>query len=355
MNDAMVRGPIRRRGRLSVLLGDTILTDSAPIVVESTVCRCRRGTTPGRRRRISGYLTGTRVHAAWARAASPTSRVGVHPHAPQRRRGSVAITRMDPLKLHVRDDWRVLGYRSAWGMNSDPSTGWTFHDVILEAAPAARATAATPTSASSGTMPRSRCSRLERQLAHPLARRGARHRRDQPVAVPRRPRARRADRGAERRRPSVAAIPSTTPPSPCNRAVVPPGCRAPRGPTSCPSSGTTGWPYEDVEVTEQIIAENAKMAGDLGFGVVTVDAGWFGASDAGSDWQEQRGDWPASTTARFPSRLGALGDSIRAGGLEAGMWIEAEPWVARRCSAANTPRAAPLSRTASAPTRPIGS
>ncbi len=84
------------------------------------------------------------------------------------------------------------------------------------------------------------------------------------------------------------------------------------------------WPYEDQEVTEQIIAANALAANDLGIEIATVDAGWFGSADASSDWQEQRGDWASVNTERFPSGLTALGDSIRAAGVKPGIWIEAE-------------------------------
>jgi alpha-galactosidase len=84
------------------------------------------------------------------------------------------------------------------------------------------------------------------------------------------------------------------------------------------------WPYEDAEVTEDIIWENARIAADLGIEVSTVDAGWFGDSDSGSDWQVQRGDWHRTNTARFPSGLTVLGDRIRDAGTKAGIWIEAE-------------------------------
>lgn len=84
------------------------------------------------------------------------------------------------------------------------------------------------------------------------------------------------------------------------------------------------WPYEDAEVDEAVIAANAAVAHDLGIPIVTVDAGWFGAADAASDWQEQRGDWHLVNTERFPSGLPALGQAIRdAQGLP-GIWIEAE-------------------------------
>jgi alpha-galactosidase len=84
------------------------------------------------------------------------------------------------------------------------------------------------------------------------------------------------------------------------------------------------WPYEDAEITEQIIWDNATVAADLGIDVCTIDAGWFGDADAASDWQEQRGDWDHVNTARFPSGLAALGDGVRARGPRAGIWIEAE-------------------------------
>lgn len=84
------------------------------------------------------------------------------------------------------------------------------------------------------------------------------------------------------------------------------------------------WPYEDQEVDEDVIGANADVAATLGLSVATIDAGWFGAADAASDWQEQRGDWDLVNTARFPSGLAALGDRVRAAGLEPGIWIEAE-------------------------------
>ncbi|MFC0678778.1 alpha-galactosidase [Lysobacter korlensis] len=84
------------------------------------------------------------------------------------------------------------------------------------------------------------------------------------------------------------------------------------------------WPYEDVEVNEQVIWDNAAIAADLGIGVSTVDAGWFGDADAASHWQEQRGDWHHTNTVRFPGGLAALGEGIRAAGTKPGIWMEAE-------------------------------
>jgi alpha-galactosidase len=84
------------------------------------------------------------------------------------------------------------------------------------------------------------------------------------------------------------------------------------------------WPYEDAEIDEKTIWQNAAIAADLGIGVSTVDAGWFGDADAGSEWGQQRGDWHRTNTVRFPSGLAALGEGIRRAGTKAGIWIEAE-------------------------------
>lgn len=84
------------------------------------------------------------------------------------------------------------------------------------------------------------------------------------------------------------------------------------------------WPYEDAEVDEGVIAANADLASALGVGVVTVDAGWFGPSEADSLWSRHRGDWHLANAERFPSGLGSLGDRIRRAGARPGIWIEAE-------------------------------
>ncbi|QGN32748.1 alpha-galactosidase [Microlunatus sp. Gsoil 973] len=84
------------------------------------------------------------------------------------------------------------------------------------------------------------------------------------------------------------------------------------------------WPYEDAEVDENVIAANADLAAELGFGYATVDAGWFGPSDAGSFWSRCRGDWDLVNEIRFPAGLAALGSRIRRAGVRAGIWIEAE-------------------------------
>lgn len=91
-----------------------------------------------------------------------------------------------------------------------------------------------------------------------------------------------------------------------------------------PTEWNHWWPYEDQEVDEEVIRANAREAGQLGIEVATVDAGWFGAADAASDWQEQRGDWALVNTERFPSGLSDLGAAIADAGPLPGIWIEAE-------------------------------
>ena len=84
------------------------------------------------------------------------------------------------------------------------------------------------------------------------------------------------------------------------------------------------WPYEDVEVNEQVILENAKIAKSLGFEIVVLDAGWFGPIDADSHWHDVRGDWKERNTARFPNGLEFLGNKVRQEGIKFGIWLEIE-------------------------------
>ena len=97
------------------------------------------------------------------------------------------------------------------------------------------------------------------------------------------------------------------------------------------------WPYEDAEVSEQVIRDNAAVAFDLGMEVATVDAGWFGRPDKASDWQQERGDWSEVNTERFPGGLEQLGRDVRAAGPEIGIWIEAEAVGAKSQLRKNSP------------------
>ncbi|TFV81663.1 alpha-galactosidase [Microbacterium sp. dk485] len=91
-----------------------------------------------------------------------------------------------------------------------------------------------------------------------------------------------------------------------------------------PTEWNHWWPYEDVEIEEGVFLAEAAAAASLGLEVTTLDAGWFGRSDTGSDWQAERGDWSLVNTARFPLGLGALADGVRREGVEFGIWLEAE-------------------------------
>lgn len=91
-----------------------------------------------------------------------------------------------------------------------------------------------------------------------------------------------------------------------------------------PVEWNSWWPYEDAELTEEIVWANATLAAGMRIEVSTIDAGWFGASDPTSDWIHERGDWDLVNTARFPSGLRTAGEGIRSRGTKAGIWIEAE-------------------------------
>lgn len=84
------------------------------------------------------------------------------------------------------------------------------------------------------------------------------------------------------------------------------------------------WPYEDVEVTESVILENAQLARQLPIDSIVVDAGWFGESDLKTEWTKLRGDWNLVNLARFPSGLENLGQQIRDLGFSPGIWVEIE-------------------------------
>jgi alpha-galactosidase len=84
------------------------------------------------------------------------------------------------------------------------------------------------------------------------------------------------------------------------------------------------WPYEDAELNEVVFAENIEKAGQLGFEVCTLDAGWFGPSDAGTFWEHYRGDWHIVNQARFPNGIRRLADLTHARGMKFGIWCEIE-------------------------------
>ncbi len=67
------------------------------------------------------------------------------------------------------------------------------------------------------------------------------------------------------------------------------------------------WPYEDAEVTQDVIIENAKLAQNMAIDAIVVDAGWFGESKLDTNWTDLRGDWSLVNLARFPDGLEKLG------------------------------------------------
>ncbi|MDO8685414.1 MAG: alpha-galactosidase, partial [Clostridiales bacterium] len=90
-----------------------------------------------------------------------------------------------------------------------------------------------------------------------------------------------------------------------------------------PTEWNTWWPYEDVEVNEDIFKTNVDECAKLGTEVCTLDAGWFGRSDD-SHWYKVRGDWHKVNDKRFPSGIRALSDYVHSKGLKFGIWCEIE-------------------------------
>jgi alpha-galactosidase len=91
-----------------------------------------------------------------------------------------------------------------------------------------------------------------------------------------------------------------------------------------PAEWNHWWPYEDVDINEKVFAANIDEAARMGFEICTLDAGWFGPSDAGTHWYEYRGDWALVNTQRFPSGIRPLADRAHARGMRFGIWCEIE-------------------------------
>lgn len=115
----------------------------------------------------------------------------------------------------------------------------------------------------------------------------------------------------------------------------------PRTPASdaIPVEWNHWWPYEDVEVTQDVIIENAKLAENMAIDSIVVDAGWFGESKLDTNWTDLRGDWSSVNLARFPDGLRKLGESISAMGMAPGIWIELEAVGAKSELRKNMPEA----------------
>ncbi len=84
------------------------------------------------------------------------------------------------------------------------------------------------------------------------------------------------------------------------------------------------WPYEDAEINEDVFARNVVEAEKMGFEVCTLDAGWFGPSDAGTFWEHYRGDWRLVNQERFPGGIRKVADHVHACGMKFGIWCEIE-------------------------------
>lgn len=350
MTDAMLRARPDEGGRVTVALADTILSDSPALLVEIDrrpveAWREPHITTAADRVTIAGTLATSgrdaehQLHATWS--ARRIAGEPVWEHALVLRNDGehpVTITRMDPLSLAVGADWRTHAFHSAWGDEFRPLAGHAGHHLVLESRSGR---------SSHGMIP---WLGLERG---PLARTA------RPVPGDDQPRAAvtvapaysgnwhihamaggLVTAGISPWQFFVELAPGESVTAPSVVLTIAPTLDAaavalqravaadwlPRTPftDAVPVEWNHWWPYEDQEVDEQVIAANARVAADLGIEVATVDAGWFGAADPTSYWQEQRGDWASVNTARFPSGLAALGQSIRDAGVLPGMWIEAE-------------------------------
>lgn len=348
MAHATVRASSDEGGRIRVALTGTsgdegVVSDSTALIVEidrRSITRWQHTAVSddGTTITIDGLLEGAELNARWTArrlAGQPVWEFGLELRNDST--GPVTVTRMDPLSLVLADHgratsndtdgasgvWRSHSYRSAWGDEFRPETSHTGHDLVLESRSGR---------SSHGMIPWLGLEQPGRAISIAPAWSGNWHIHAMAGGV--------ISAGISPWQFFVELQPgqSVTAPSvvltlaetlddarlALQRAV---GAEIlPRTPftDSVPVEWNHWWPYEDQEVTEQIIAAIAQAAHDLGIEIATVDAGWFGSADADSDWQEQRGDWASVNTERFPSGLAALGDSIRAAGVLPGMWIEAE-------------------------------
>jgi alpha-galactosidase len=93
---------------------------------------------------------------------------------------------------------------------------------------------------------------------------------------------------------------------------------------SIPVEWNHWWSYEDDAISETVFCENVDVAARLGVEVCTLDAGWFGPSDAETHWHDYRGDWHLVNVSRFPNGIRPLSDWTHAKELKFGLWCEIE-------------------------------
>ena len=343
MTNALLRAHLGEGGRIAVSLDGSILSETTPITIEVDRRLSSAWVDPevgsatedlvSLAGTLAGLRQGARVHASWSArriAGQPVWECGLT----LRNDGPLPVTvsRMDPLSLSVGARWRTHAFRSAWGDEFRPISGHAGHDLVLESRAGRSSHGMVPwlglERGGTGTGPGDG----EESAAVAPAYSGNWHIHalsggmvtagvsPWQFAVELAP-------GESVTAPSVVltvADDLDTAAAAVQRAVA--ADWLPRTPftDSLPVEWNHWWPYEDQEVDETVIAENAQVAHELGIDVATVDAGWFGAADASSSWSEQRGDWSSVNTARFPSGLDALGRSIRDAGVHPGVWIEAE-------------------------------
>lgn len=84
------------------------------------------------------------------------------------------------------------------------------------------------------------------------------------------------------------------------------------------------WSYEDDHISEKVFRENVAIAAEMGMDVCVLDAGWFGPSDAGTFWNDYRGDWDLVNAARFPNGMRPIADDVHSKSMKFGMWCEIE-------------------------------
>lgn len=345
MTDAMLRAHSDDGGRLAVTLGDTILSDAAPLFVEVDRRPVDHWVAPriggtGDLITIEGTLAdtgeGTSLNAAWSARRVAGEAVwemgltlrndGEHP---------LTITRMDPLSLVAGPAWRTHGFTSAWGDEFRPLQGHAGHHLVLESRSGRSSHGMIPwlgierggegsgpgeggqSPAALTVAPAYSGNWHIHAMAGGFITAGISPWQFWVDLAP----------GESVTAPSVVLTVATTLDAAAvtlQRAVAADWLPRTAFTDSLPVEWNHWWPYEDQEVDERVIAENAALCHEIGIEVATVDAGWFGAADPTSYWQEQRGDWSSVNTARFPSGLEALGQSIRDAGVLPGMWIEAE-------------------------------
>ena len=100
----------------------------------------------------------------------------------------------------------------------------------------------------------------------------------------------------------------------------------PRSPASeaIPVEWNPWWPYKDQDINEAVFLANVDVGSRLGIEVSTLDAGWFGESDATTAWWDIRGDFTAENRTRFPHGIAWLAEETRRRGQKFGIWMELE-------------------------------